>query len=338
MSKRYTLALFSLLLLFAACQKSPFTQSGMAEDHFYLRSGSQTLPVLVAGNMDSDKMLVIVHGGPGGDGIVYRDGFTQRLIEPTLPVVYWSQRFAGGSSGTGGSSDIEQFREDMRNLLLLLRSQYGEGRKIFLMGHSWGGFLVPYFLIEESNAALVAGWIQVGGAHNYRLNDSLTREMLLFYAEEEINAARNTDFWQEVRGWCSTHGFESAEDSYQLNTYAHEAENLMPDLTFPEEGFTSEAAPVVVHWLNNYASALRDIDAAAYATPISENLYRIETPTLLLWGKYDFVCPSPLMFDIVERIGSSDLQTQIFAQSGHSPMFNQPDEFWQTVTDWLSRH
>ena len=35
---------------------------------------------------------------------------------------------------------------------------------------------------------MVKGWIHVDGAHNYSLNDSLTKEMLLFYGKKEILA------------------------------------------------------------------------------------------------------------------------------------------------------
>ena len=330
-----------LLFLFSSCETDPFTTSGMADDHFFLSSGNQHMPVTVGGNVDSRKFLVIIHGGPGGNAIVYRDENIRQVIENSFAVVYWDQRFAGNTQGNGGDTDISAFREDIFKLLTLLRAEYGSDISIYLMGHSWGGFLAPYFLAEGSNQDLVSGWIQVGGAHNYRMKDSLTREMLLFYGNRELRSGRNTVDWQEIVDWCEDNGFEGRDNAGQLNGFAHTAESLMPEVTEPES-FDSQVRirqnAMMSQIANGFASGLRKIDDPTYTTPISDVLNRIEVPTLLLWGEYDFVCPPGLAVDIEERVGSDDVLKIIYSASGHSPMANEPAAFWRDVFAWIQQH
>jgi pimeloyl-ACP methyl ester carboxylesterase len=337
--------LIFLVFALSSCQKEDITQSGMANDRFFLESDGQKMPIFVAGNLDSDKMILIIHGGPGGNSIVYRDDYVIENVEKEFAVVYWDQRFAGGSQGSSSITDISAFRSDIKKLIYLLRSLYGQNKQIYLFAHSWGGFLAPYFLIENSNQQMVDGWIQIGGAHNFYLNDSLTQQMLLFYGRQEVLADRNVKSWEKIVAFCDTANYVHIKNAFKLNEYAHEAEGLMPDVLYPNYTFKElfdwyflNDVPLIATFINGIASGIFKVYEPAYITEISDYLSRIEIPALLLWGKYDFVCPPGLMDDIKENIGSDDVSEYIFQNSGHSPMMNQPELFWQVVIDWIKTH
>lgn len=330
-----------LALLLVGCQKDIFTTEGMAEDHFFLKSGNQHMPVTVAGNVDAKKFLVVIHGGPGGTAIAYRDAYVKEHVETELALVYWDQRFAGNTQGNNGSTDIEVFRADIKQLLTLLRAKYGAEHQYYLFAHSWGGFLAPYFLVKDDNQALVDGWIQIGGAHNYRLNDSLTREMLLVYGRQALAAGENTANWEEIVTWCEENGFEGAENAGTLNGYAHQAEGLIADIQTPDFDFDLAQLTqlaLMSQLSNGFISGLRAIDGPTYVTPNSDRLQRILLPTLLLWGKYDFVCPPELALDIEMNIGSTTVSKVIYQNAGHSPMVNEPEPFWSDVVNWVKAH
>lgn len=55
-------------------------------------------------------------------------------------------------------------------------------------------------------------------------------------------------------------------------------------------------------------------------------------------GRYDFVCPIGLKDDIKKNIGSTDISEKTFENSGHTPMFVEPEIFWKTVVDWVKAH
>ncbi|MFN8698168.1 MAG: alpha/beta fold hydrolase [Flavobacteriales bacterium] len=332
--------LAALVLAISSCQKEQFTLSGMANDHFFLRSGYQHMPITVAGNTDSKKFVIIIHGGPGGSAIQYRTNYVRDHVENDVVMVYWDQRFAGNTQGNNGNSGISQFRIDIKNVILLLQAKYGSDKEFYLLAHSWGGFLAPYFLAEGNNQQLVKGWIQVDGAHNYFLNDSLTREMLICQGNIEISEGRNEERWQEIVDWCQANDFKGEENGEQLNRFAFEAESLMEQINQPSDpAFAEILQTSLMSFLSNIAaSIIRNIDSPAYEIPNSDKLHIITVPTLLLWGKYDFVCPPELATDILNNTGSQDVDQIIYENSGHSPMLNEPEKFWNDVTTWVTTH
>lgn len=197
--KNIILAISILIISLSACQKEDFTKSGIINDHFFLKSDGQNMPVTVAGNIDSGKLMLIVHGGPGGNALAYRNNYVKTNIESEFAVVYWYQRFAGNTQGNNGDVHISAYRDDLRKLIHLLKYAYGQDKKIFLFTHSWGGFLAPYFLVEPGNEALVDGWIQIGGAHDYALNDSLTHAMLLKHGKEQMDQNKKVKDWKSIK-------------------------------------------------------------------------------------------------------------------------------------------
>lgn len=332
--------LITATILFWACQREQIGRGTKVSDHFFLYNEGQHMPVSVRGNVASGKFLLLVHGGPGGNASVYRDEAMREKVEPNVAVVYWDQRFAGGTQGKGGPHSLEVFSDDMRKLIQLLKHRYGPEQEIFLLGHSWGGFLCPWFLRESANRNLVNGWIQVGGAHDYRLNDSLTREMLLYYGQQELDAGRETEQWQEIVDWCQRNGFDSDEEALQLNQFAHRAETLMPAVVsgpFELPKFKENRMPLSLYLSNTLATNVRDIDAPTYGIQSESYLKDIQTPLLMLWGKYDFVCPPELRLHLQEHVTASEKDTVIFNASGHSPMMNEPETFWNVVLEWLER-
>jgi pimeloyl-ACP methyl ester carboxylesterase len=310
-------------------------------EHFFLLNRGQSMPITVAGNLASNKIILIVHGGPGGTSLVYRSKYVREYVESNYAVAYWDQRYAGNTQGNAGSISLESYKEDVKKLLQLLRHKYGLEKKIYLMGHSWGGYLVPYFLIDGHNQDLADGWIQVGGAHDLRLLGRLTHEMLLHYGRIELEAGRNKAAWQEIVDWCEMNGYSSRSQFSTLNGFAHRAESLIADVIEPEsplgELFFHNNFSFNSYYTNLIMSALFNVIGAAKDENISNFLHRIQTPTLLLWGKYDFVCPTGLAFDIQDKMSIQDVEYVEFARSGHSPMSNQPILFWETVIDWIDK-
>jgi pimeloyl-ACP methyl ester carboxylesterase len=86
------------------------------------------------------------------------------------------------------------------------------------------------------------------------------------------------------------------------------------------------------------SNSIQKFDYQTYDKPTTPNLYKLKLPTLLLWGKYDFVCPPGLITDIKNNISSTDVSEKIFNNSGHGPMFVEEELFWNTLVDWVKVH
>jgi pimeloyl-ACP methyl ester carboxylesterase len=346
--KKITGIILGAIILIISCQKEKFTTSGIANDNFFLKVDGQSLPIKVAGNLDSKKMLIIVHGGPGGPALPYRTKYVRENIEKEFAIVYYDQRFAGASQGNGGIDDISIFRTDLKKVIQLIKKRYGSDHKIYLMGHSWGGFLTPYFLVDGNNQTLVNGWIQVDGASNYYKNDSLTREMLLSFATRELTVNRNITFWQPVKEYCIAHAHnESFDVAFQLNSYAGQAETYLQEVNKVKTPSISNAIlsknfdnlAVTGFASNLYTSALlKKLDHQTYNKNLTAYFQKLTLPTLLLWGRYDFVCPIGLQEDIKKYIGSTDVSVSVFEKSGHSPMNNEEVDFWNVLVNWVKAH
>lgn len=65
------------------------------------------------------------------------------------------------------------------------------------------------------------------------------------------------------------------------------------------------------------------------------HLDKIRTPTLILVGRDDFVCP-PSQAEILHE-GIPDSELVIFEHSGHFPYVEEADNFTLTVRDWIER-
>jgi pimeloyl-ACP methyl ester carboxylesterase len=330
-----------------SCQKEKISNGTNIKDNFFLQSEGVSMPIYVFGNMASNKILFIIHGGPGDFSLGYRNDHVANTVEKEFAIVYWDQRFAGGSQGNSGSSDIALFKSDLKKVVQLVKLRYGNDKQLYVMGHSWGGFLAPYFLEDGNNQELFRGWIQVDGAHNYYKNDSLTKEMLLYYGKREIAANKNRDKWQAIVDYCNAHAYnESFDVANKLNRYAGNAEGYLDEVINKRGSIANQVLqlgdknlPITSVVSNVYNSTfIKKIDRQAYPVPISENLYKLKLPTLLLWGKYDFVCPQGLIKDIRNNVSSTDITEKIFENSGHSPMTNEETLFWRTVVDWVKIH
>lgn len=346
---RFTILLTAILpcFLIGSCKKEKISKEGMIEDHFYLKNNGASTQVYVEGNISSNKIVVVLHGGPGDGSLHFNLGDANTIAETDFAMAYWDQRLAGSSQGNSLDKSISSYVDDLKKLLLLLRHRYGSDTKIFIMAHSWGGLLAVKFL-EESDQTLVAGWIQVDGVHNYPLNDSLTHAYLLSFGKQQLTAGIHTKEWTEIVNYCENNDPKNNRDvAKKLNSYANSTNKLISDVhketpTIPERitylmrEYNYPMSAFLVNGIYNHL--VGNVEEQAYNEYLSHNLGKIHTPALLLCGKYDFVCPSGSLDELASRISSTDIRKYIFQNSGHSPMFNEPFVFWTTVRDWVNVH
>jgi pimeloyl-ACP methyl ester carboxylesterase len=339
-----------LLLLFIgfACQKEQISLGTNVHDNFFLQNKGASMPVRVFGNTASKTFMMIIHGGPGGDAIVYRSDYVKQNVENQCAVVYWDQRNAGASQGgaNGGSFKVENFIEDFEQVIGLLKQRYGSDIAIFVNGHSWGGYLTPAFLTTRNNQNLVKGWIQTDGAHNFPLLNKYSKEMLLDKAEIEIAANKNVSKWTEIRNYCNA--LTLPLDVYQwndFNGYGTQAMGITTESNTsgtspsPRQRYLDNNAPLLTIFLQGlYNPVTFDMMKDTYAkAPTISNLSVIKIPTLLLFGKYDYICPPKLADDIESIIQSKYKKKVIFQKSSHSPMVGvEEPAYWTEIMQFIN--
>jgi len=332
-----------LIITISSCSK----QETDTYERFYFRTDDGAdLAIQVDGNRNSKVFILLLHGGPGGSGYEYNTGeYTERL-ETEYAMVYLDQRGQGASQGNYNINDItlQQFGDDVYDVTLLLKQKYGQDISVFVMGHSWGGTTGTSALLQTDIQNEIKGWIEVDGAHDIPLINKEAAKLFIEVGNDEIAAGRNTEKWQEIVDFAESLDSNNIteEQGGQINSYGFEAEGLL-DQIVPGEGSESEfgLATSPIFSLAAYYSGLV---TANQITPETEQyamtgqLNNITIPSLLLWGKYDFVVPPALGRTALDNIGTPDKKLVIFDFSGHSPMDTEADKFVTEVIEFVDTY
>jgi pimeloyl-ACP methyl ester carboxylesterase len=341
--------IFNLLIIIglSGCQEEQISIGTTVNDNFFLENKGVSMPVKVIGNTKSKTFMMIIHGGPGGSAIDYRSDYIKQNIENQCAVVYWDQRNAGASQGgaNGTYFKLENYIEDFEKVISVLKQRYGKDISIFVNGHSWGGYLTPAFLSTKNNQELVKGWIQTDGAHNFNLINKYSQQMLLDKAKIEIAANKNVAKWTEIRNYCNglklPLDFQGWVDFNAIGTQAMDVTteaNTKVILPSQAQRYIQNNAPITSTLLQAiYNPVTVDMIKETYVrAPI--NLGVIKIPTLLLFGKYDYICPPQLADDIESKIQSKYKKKIIFQKSTHSPMIGVEEaEYWTEIMQFINK-
>ncbi len=334
-------------IFLASCQKVKITIGTNVSEPFYLDNNGASMRVLVEGNTLSNVFLIFVHGGPGTGSSFYNTESITQNIENKYAVVYWDQRNAGASQGNsnGNYLNLSQMTDDLKKVIQVLKSRYGQNASVFILGHSFGGLLVSSFMTSDNNQSMVTGWIFVDGSHNYPLNDTLTRQMLMTVGKQQIALNKNTGKWNAIISYCNTHtGNFTLDESSQLGDYASDAETYMEEVnqfdyeTYILQHVFSGNLTLTALLFNHLYSSNADFNSELARTEFSTSLYKVVKPTLILFGKYDFICPKELGDDVFKRITTSDKKIVISPISGHNLIFQDEALFCNEVNKFIEQY
>lgn len=346
-SIRIVSAIVILSALLMSCKKEAQVSTQM-EETFYVRNNGSDMPAFVYGNGASKVFIVVLHGGPGGSGLEYRGGTYSEQLEEKYAMVYWDQRHQGNSHGHLKDEDvtIDAMVEDTHVLIKTLKERYGNDISVFLMGHSWGGTLGTAYMIKNDYQHELKGWIEVDGAHDIPMLNVELVKMIQTIGGEEVAAGNNVADWEEMINFVNTLDTNNItfDQSGTLNGYGHRIEGLLSQLHHsngenPSIGnylFFSPNNPAIsgVSGAQLPAAFMNEVEKKS----MTDDLHKITIPTLIQWGKYDFVVPPALGYSAYNRISSTNKYLKIYEHSAHSPMNNEPDLFVQDIVNFIETH
>jgi pimeloyl-ACP methyl ester carboxylesterase len=336
--------LFLIFLLIVSCQKEKITKAQKVQDMFYVENAGAKMAVLVEGNTASKVMVLFVHGGPGGTAIGFQnDQHISSTLEVNYALAYWEQRGAGISQGNG-KLEFNLYVQDMKKVIAVLKHRYGNDIKLFVLSHSWGGLVAPGYLTEGTNQNEVKGWIDVAGAHNYYMNDSLTRDYLLSYGKAQMAAGNHYSDWKKIVDFSEAN---IPNYDYKMSaTYAScafSAESYISDINSNDAGLSElfgSKYPFSLSWaLSNAGSTyVSNLGDEIIRKEFSSKLNLLTLPVLCITGKYDFTCPKALADEVMKKISSAKKKMVILQHSGHICMANEPDNFYKEVTAFIEEN
>ncbi len=340
--KNLSYILFALCFCVVSCSK----QESETFDHFFFRSDDADLFVEVNGNISSNTFILLLHGGPGGGGEGYNEGYYVDELEKDYAMVYLDQRGNGASTGDYDkeSLTIAQNSRDVYQLTRFLKAKYGDDISLFLAGHSWGGLTTCHALVNTEIQSELKGWIEIDGAHDYILSDIEAIKLFQEFATVEIAAGNNLSFWNPVLETVNAMDTLNITDEDQgyLNSTAFEAEKVLPiaDPELADSGppynLDSPSLGLAISSANSIGNVILNDDSYTYA--LTDRLGEITLPSLFLWGKYDLVVPPALGVSAFNLVNTTEKELVIFEASGHSPMSNEPELFVEEVKDFVERY
>src|SRR2546426_4768336 len=273
----------------------------------------------VVGDLDSGPTPVVVcHGGPGaahdytepiaelsrfGRGCVLYDqvGCGKSRHLPDAPAEFWSPQL---------------FKDELAALAL----HVGVADRYAVVGQSWGGMLAMEHALDHpaglraivvaDSPASIPLWVEEAN----RLRADLPPDVQETLTRHEAEGTTDDPAYEEaVRVFYDRHLCRVAWPDCVQRSFAQMAED-----------------PTVYHTMNG-PSEFHCIGSLK-TWDITERLPEIDTPTLLVSGRYDEATPH-----IVEQIHSriSHAQWELFEESSHMPHVEEPEPFLARVEAFL---
>jgi len=236
----------------------------------------------------------------------------------------------------------KQFVDDLDKLVVLLQNKYGSDIHIFLYGVSWGGYLGTAYLVTGENQHKIKGWINDSGNHNELMAANYGKNMLVYYAQQQIALNKNVTDWNGILNWC-----RQKDTILDVNDFAQafenftKAGNLMSDSIISTLSWNSRlnnqmnfCSPYSVS--STYSNFNTFVADNYKSLNLSDKLHIIQIPVLLVRGKYDFSVPKEIIEESYEKISSPIKQKVIFEKSGHAVWRCETDKFTGLFIDFIS--
>lgn len=299
--------------------------------------GGHEQAMMIRGVNSSNPVLLFLAGGPGGTelGAMRRHG---QALENDFVVVTWDQRGVGKSYDSLdpiSTLTLQQAVDDTIEVSNYLRDRFGQD-KIYLLGQSYGTILGV--LAAEQHPELYRAYIGVGQMVDPRETD------VIFY-RDTLTWARRTDNAKLVDELTASGpppytdmlDYEPSLTNTQVYSYDH-THNSEGAGGFSENLFVKEYT--LLDQLHAFAAffdvftvmypQLQDIDFRTDVTHLAVPVYLAE-------GQFEApgrLGPATQWFDLLDA-PAKHLVT--FDTSGHRPLFEQPEEFHQLMTDVLTQ-
>jgi len=343
-----------LLLTLTGCAKEELFSEQARHDLWLFHEGAE-MPIVVEGNTSSKIFLILLHGGPGGSAQefnAYSKAFSDPL-EVDYAMVYYDQRNAGLARGEWDEDKltIEQHVEDLDKVIDLLNHKYGDDIKIFLSGHSWGGFLGTAYLLEPARQAKVKAWINIAGGIHRNLRNFHNLATIKTIALEQLAAMENVEKWetllQDTENELNNGPLQyDAETESVPNALLRRAENLISEdrlLDLNGNGGTAaiygDNYDVFLILINGRKGTLIE-QLYAFDETLEADLNKITLPVLSIYGRYDVVTAAPQGEYLNANVSTpeEDRKFVLLNKSGHSCTKNEPVVIAEEIKMFIEKY
>jgi pimeloyl-ACP methyl ester carboxylesterase len=270
--------------------------------------------ITIRGADDAAPVLLFLHGGPGNSVMGYAEKFTATLQQHFV-VVQWDQRESGKTAKLNTSPvplTLDLMEQDASDIVAYLRKRFAK-EKIYLAGHSWGGFLALRV------AARHPDWLAACVPSAPMVNQWESERQSLGWLVERANDQKNEEALGEL---SQVHiPFQSADELYFHRRWLLLSERRNP---FPRK-FVQQWGKT---WFPLYTEAC--------SVNLFERQPSLSCPVYFLVGKTDRQASSTITEAYYQAL-RAEKKELIWFNSGHNLNVTEPIKFQESIIGILSR-
>jgi pimeloyl-ACP methyl ester carboxylesterase len=259
---------------------------------------------------DSDMpVLLFLHGGPGNSMMGYAQKFTAQLRKEFI-VVLWDQRNSGKTASLNPEPSpvsLKIMREDGAVVINYLRAKFSRDR-IYIAGHSWGGFLA--LQVAQEHPELLHACFAISPM----INQNKSEQMSLVWMKDLAASTGNRQAIDELSGVQVP--FEQIEDLYTHRKWLA----IFSGTVAPKKSFVDE-------WSRKWLPLFKE----ASAMDLSRSATDFRCPVYFLVGKKDRQTHFQIAEDYCKSISAQKKALFWFVNSGHSLNLTEPKKLQSII-------
>ncbi len=321
----------TVLMVAAGLLASPDLAVGQSVDErLYIESDGAQLFLEVRGADREAPVLLYLHGGPGNPlGILGFQAYVGSALEQRYVVAYLHQRGVLQSPAVPDSTQsVAQHVRDVGRAVDHLQGEF-EGRRVVLLGHSWGGILATLYALEHEPK--VEALILVAAPFNVEANFLASYERTLEWARQAGNDEAVEALLEIGRPPYETTGEHLVRSTWASWAYGGVSRNLAMTKVLAGTGLSEDdrgwrAGQLLIGEL--MYPEVRRINLEA-------EVRDLRTPLLLIAGRRDAEVPwEDLVFGFENYGGPKKFV--LIDNSHHIVFVDEPDRFVAAVAAFTS--
>jgi pimeloyl-ACP methyl ester carboxylesterase len=264
------------------------------------------------GQDSRNPVLLFLHGGPGNSAMSYADRFTGELVKH-FTVVFWDQRESGKTATLNPSPKpltVSRFVQDAIEVIDYLCNRFAK-KGVYLVGHSWGGYLALRIAEEKPDRLLVC--IAMSPMIHQEESERISLNELFKKAEEQ----KNEECLRELK--TVQIPFANAGQLYIHRKWLNK---LLMNNPSPSE---TRVRSWSVTWLSLFNEASKTDFVTQHA--------QLNCPVYLFIGSRDHQTHFSLAESYYQKLNCPEKKLYWFTQSAHNPHLTETDKFQKTLIE-----
>lgn len=258
---------------------------------------------------DQAPVLLFLHGGPGNSVMAYADKFTNQLKQHFV-VVHWDQRQSGKTATLNESPvSVDLIVRDAVEVVHYLAGHFTQD-KIYVMGHSWGGYLALRVAAEIPQRLVAC--IAISPMIHQLESETLSLSLMKAEAAQLKNVESLNELNQVTIPFRNT---------TQLYYHRKWLSNLMG------------TNPPSRHRVEQWATLWLPVFLEASQTNFFEFAPALACRLFFLVGRLDYQTHYKLTESYYQQVVCPEKKLYWFEQSAHNPHLTETMKFEQTVID-----